>query len=121
LPEIHALLGRAFTLFALIVALWSLMLFLRRQTPGGNFWGTLVIGELLALVQAALGLIQWLGGNMPARSIHFLYGILGLLVWPATFAFTRGRIERRHILFWGLAGLFLFGLTLRASTTGRFQ
>ena len=117
LTDLHVILGRALRLFSLVVTLWSLILFVRRRDLEGNFWGTVVVGEALALAQGALGLARFLAGAAPARSVHFLYGVLGLLIWPAAFAFTRGRSGRREALIWAATSLFLFTLTFRSETT----
>ena len=81
----------------------------------GGVIGAVVVGELLMLTQASLGLILFLSGLYPATTIHFLYG--SLLALPAIWVYTRGATDRRASLVWALAGLFMFGLTLRAIGT----
>lgn len=119
LSDVHGILGNAFLYFALMIAAWALLHVLRQQEIGGSFWGGIVIGEGLALVQAAVGGIMVAQGLLPPRTIHFLYGGLTLLTWPAVFTFTRGGTGRREALYWALASAFLFGITLRAISTGR--
>ncbi len=119
LPDIHGILGNALLYFTLLIAAWALLHALRRQEIGGSFWGSIVIGEGLALVQAAIGGIMVAQGLLPPRAIHFLYGGLTLLTWPAVFAFTRGGTGRREALYWAFASAFLLGITLRAISTGR--
>jgi hypothetical protein len=115
---IHEFLSRAFLAFTGIVTVWSLFLGIRGEEIGGNFWGTIVVGEGLVAVQAAVGGWLVVNGALPARGIHFLYGALCALTWPAVFTFTQGRTGRREALVWAGVSAFLFALTLRAIVTG---
>lgn len=119
LVELHARLANTVQFFTLVVGLWALFNYVRRQGLTPSYWGTLVIGELLLAAQAVIGVVMYIQGGRPFRIIHFLYGVLVLLVWPGVFAYTDGRNTRREALIYGLASLFLFGLSLRAISTGR--
>ncbi len=118
LVEIHGRLANTAVLFTLVVGLWALFSYVRRQGISPSYWGTLVIGELLLVVQGLIGAVMFIQGGRPPRIIHFLYGVLVLLIWPGVYAYTEGRDTRREALIYGLASLFLFGLTLRAIGTG---
>lgn len=117
LTQLHGIIANAFTYFAALIAAWSLLLLVRRQELGGSYWGAVVLGEALAVAQALIGGIMVVQGLMPARMIHFLYGLVTLLTWPSVFAFTRGGTSRRDTLFWFLFSAFLVGIALRASGT----
>ncbi len=119
LVEIHARLGNTIVLFTLVVGLWALFNYIRGQGLSPGYWGTLVIGELLLATQTLIGVVMYFQGGRPPRIIHFLYGVLVLLIWPGVFAYTQGRDTRREALIYGVASLFLFGLALRAIDTGR--
>lgn len=115
---LHNRVANAAWLFMAIVAVWSLINYARGKGLEGNFLGAVVVGELLLVAQAILGLIMLLSGLFPPRIIHFLYGTLSVLVFPALWAYTRGDVSRRASLIWGLGGLAMVGLTLRAMGTG---
>lgn len=117
-PSVHAFLARVFTIFTLLIALYALFHLIRRQEISGDFWGAVVIGEGVVVVQSLIGLIRWIQGTYPARGIHFLYAALCLFAWPVVFAFTKGGTGRREVLVWVLVSAFLFGLALRAMSTG---
>lgn len=117
LPDIHSLLGTAFMYFTLFIAVWALYHLIGGREIGGDFWGAVAIGEGLIALQTVVGVILLLRGAMPLRTIHFLYGGVALITWPAVFAFTRGDTTRRAALFWLLFSLFLFGIALRAMST----
>lgn len=111
---LHTTLARAVMLYALILGLWGLLRYVRGEGLGGSYLGAVVIAEVLILVQGVLGVVLWLQGFNPGRAIHILYGVLTAITFPATFAFTHGELGRREMLYWGLVGLFVFGLSIRA-------
>ncbi len=119
LVQIHAGLADTVRLFTFVVGVWALVNYARGKGLAPSFWGALVIGEIVLALQALLGATLYIQGGRPPRIIHYLYGLLVLLVWPGVFAFTEGRSTRQEALYYGLASLFLFGLALRAISTGQ--
>jgi len=115
--EIHRILANAFTYFALVIALWALLHLIRRRELGGDFWGAVVIGEVLILAQVLMGVALVVMGLRPGRWMHYLYGVVALITWPALFAFTRGENNRRAVIIWIVVSIFLFGIALRAMST----
>lgn len=119
LSVIHDRLSNTVLLYVIAMAVWGFWRFFRKQRVDPNYWGALVIAEVLILVQGGVGGIMWLGSTLrPERSIHLLYGILIALSLPAAFLFTRGRDERRELLIYSAALLFLIGITIRSIVTG---
>jgi hypothetical protein len=114
---LHERIGNAAPLFMILAGVLSLFNYVRGRGVDGNILGILVVGEILMLVQAGLGLILLASGLFPGRLIHFLYGGLSVLALPALWVYTRGATDRRASLIWGLAGLFMMGLALRAIGT----
>jgi hypothetical protein len=117
LVEFHARLGNAGMLFALGLGLWGLILYFRQQGVTSSYFGSLVVGELLYLGQAIVGGLLYSGGRSPGQSVHILYGVLTVISIPAAYSYTRGNTDRRVALIYGVVGLFLFGVSLRAITT----
>ncbi len=119
LAFVHERLSITVLLFLTILGLWGLWNALRGEGASGSFWGALVIGEVLILVEALLGTVLFLGGLRAARSaVHILYGFVLVLSLPAAFSFTRGRSGRYESLIYALVALFLAGVTIRARITG---
>lgn len=119
LQVIHHNLGNAGVLFLAIAGIWALAIYFRRRDIDGNLWGILAIGELLFLAQAIMGMVMYVNGGRPARLIHYLYGILMMILIPATFAFTGGKATRSEALIYGLMALFMAAMAAtRAMTTG---
>jgi heme A synthase len=118
LPALHTIVARAFSAFTLIVTLLAAYRLIRRERLGPDFWGAVVIGEGLVALQAILGIALLVMGGQPARGeIHYLYGVLTLLSWPAAWSYARNQ-EDRETLIWMLVSAFLFALSLRATLTG---
>ena len=135
LADIHGRLANTALLFIAILAAWGLWRMIRKQGVSSSYWGALVIGEVLILLQGALGAYLWLVGERPDRGIHILYGIVSALVIPGVYAFTKGnqdtptsqdesvdqgerqRLERRTMMVYAFALLFLFGILLRSVGT----
>jgi hypothetical protein len=78
----------------------------------------IVVGNLLALGQAGLGVWMALNGLRPARWVHILYGIVAVLWIPVIQFINRSRSGRQETLVCALVSLFEFGIALRAMTTG---
>jgi len=117
LPEIHARLGNTALFFVLALALWGLWRAIRKQGLDSNYWGALLIGEILILLQGGLGAYLWLSGERPGRGIHILYGIVAALVIPGIYAYTKGDEDRRVMTIYGVTLLITVGIVLRAIMT----
>ena len=109
---------RAGLFITLIFGIWGLVLYFRKAPSGGGFRSTLVLTEALFIVQGLVGIAMFLGGRRPHDGLHWLYGILLVIVLPIAATYTSGRDTRREPLVYGIAGLFMAGLTIRALTTG---
>jgi hypothetical protein len=122
LRTLHSGFSNAIVLYSLALGLWALYSAWRRNGLSGSYWGALVLGEGLMIVQAVVGVLMWLQGSGPGQWVHILYGVLALIVWPGAYAFMYRRDvpqldPRRQAVLFGLIGLFLAGVGLRAITT----
>ena len=117
LAEVHGRLGTAAMYFMALLAIWGLFRFFRKQGVDSNYWGALVIGEILIVLQGLLGGYLWIIGARPGRTIHILYGVVAALVIPAVYAYTKGDEQRRAILIYGVSLLIGALLIVRAITT----
>ena len=115
---LHDRLANAMLLFALLAGLWGLVAYLRGRGVSGSYWGVLAAAEVLFIAQGVVGVLVFMNGLRPARGIHWLYGFVAVLTLPAYYAFSQGRDDRRAALAYGLLCLFLFGISLRAMSTG---
>ena len=115
---LHDRFADSLLLYLAAAGVWNLVAALRRRGLAPQTWGILVIGELLALAQGAIGLILYLEGARPARGLHLAYGVVAVLGLPAYYVISRGRDDRRASWGYALMCLFLAGISARAITTG---
>ncbi|MFN2196561.1 MAG: hypothetical protein ACK2UW_10620 [Anaerolineales bacterium] len=119
LTLVHDRLSLTALMYIVILGVWGLWRYFRGQGLAGSFWGALVVAEIVILIQGLLGGYLWISGLRPLRGgIHILYGITSALVIPGVFAFTRGESDRRVMLIYAIALLFLAGLIIRGISTG---
>ena len=119
LVQIHAGLANACLLFSLLAAGYAFLRYFQQRGVDGGFLGVIAIGELLYLAQVVVGLLLALGdGPRPARLwVHVLYGLMLVIMYPAAYAFTRGRDGPRELMTYAVVALFLAGIALRAVGT----
>ena len=118
LTQIHGALANTVMYYFIILAVWGLLRFFRKEGLNSSYWGALSIGEILILTQGTLGSFLWIGGAHPEQSLHFLYGIIGALVIPGLYLYTRGDERRQVMLVYGVSLLIAVALIIRAITTG---
>lgn len=114
---LHTRLANAVAIFMLVMGLWGLVNFIRRQPVSPSYFGALVIGELLIVAQVLAGITLYGVGLRSAGLIHYLYGVLTLISLPAAFAYVQGDQSHRATGVYAMVGLFVFGLALRGIFT----
>ncbi len=102
----------------LVVGLWGLISYFRKTGVSGSYRGTLVVGEMMLVLQGVFGITLVLSGYRPAQPLHFLYGGLSVFVLPILMQYARVRPEHQRPLIYGLGALFIMGLAIRAMMTG---
>jgi hypothetical protein len=116
---IHGVVSNSAYLFFLLLGLWGVFRYFRKRGVDGSYMGALVIGELIFVVQAVLGIILAVGGGTPGRgAFHYLYGAFAVVALPGLFAYLKGDDSNLAQLYYAIAALFLFGIALRAISTG---
>lgn len=120
LSTIHLLLSNTVWLFFLIIGLWGLLRAVQGRGVDGSYLGSVAIGQILFVVQAVLGFTLRIGGYRPAGGfMHWLYGTFALVFIPFVYlVWMRGDDSNQGQWILGFAALFMFGIALRAITTG---
>jgi hypothetical protein len=119
---VHERLYVTVLLFMIVMGGWGLVDFFRKQPISDHYTGALIIGEVLILIEALLGVILYMKGFRPVRSnIHILYGITAVIALPGAFAYTRGRDSRWEALIYACVCLFLAGLSIRLQQVATLQ
>jgi heme A synthase len=120
LTPIHSGIALACVISSAVVGTYGLWRFWRRDCIDKVLWGLVIIAQGLYLAQGMIGMAMVAQGLAPSRGgVHFLYGIVILVVFPLAYTFSRGRSGRREILMYALLGVFLTGVALRAIATGQ--
>ncbi len=115
---LHERVGNAVPLYMALLGMLSFINYFRGQGVDGGMLGAIIIGEIMMLVMAVLGITLFIALNrINSLSIHFLYGSLSVIFLPGLWLYTQGVTDRRASLIWGVAGIFMMGLTLRAIGT----
>src|SRR6202165_3635075 len=114
----HNGLFRTGLLITAFIGLWGLVTYFRKQPSSGSFRATLVLTEALFIIQGLVGVLMFANGRRPHDNLHWLYGVLLVIVLPIAMSYVSGRAARRDPLVYGIAGLFMAGLSIRAFTTG---
>lgn len=115
---LHTRFAVALILYMLVLGVWGVINYFRGSGISGSYLGALAIGEVLAIIQTLLGVGLLLSDAHPGKEIHFLYGALFPLIIPFVYTYARAQPARRASMLYGLATLFLFGVAIRAMTTG---
>ena len=110
---------RAGLLITAVIGVWGLVMYFRKQPSSASFRATLVLTEALFIIQGLVGALMFANGRRPHDNLHWLYGVLLVIVLPIAMSYVSGRDPRREPLIYGIAGLFMAGLTIRALTTGQ--
>lgn len=122
IEPLHERLALTARFYVAALGFWATWLAIRNRGLEGGFMGALVIGEVLLVAEALLGVILWLWLGMSiGGGLHVLYGLLVVLMWPFLYTFTRGGDggRRESILF--ASGTFFLWLMLQRAveTAGR--
>jgi hypothetical protein len=133
-PEVHEVVGFGVVGIFAVGWIWGLGAAISRRGPGERFWLWLTAAQVIAGLQAILGIVLLLTGHGLAtgsslqNSLHYVYGLLPLLLFVFAHMIARagnaslvGLDPKRRIAPWvpfAWAAFICFGLTLRALMTG---
>ena len=116
--ELHRIVSLSTVIFLGFLGIWGFVRSVRNNSVDGSYMGALVIGELLLITQALLGLILVIDGARPGRTVHFIYGAFALVALPGLFAYLKGDDTNTSQWYFAIATLFLAGVAVRAIGTG---
>jgi hypothetical protein len=118
-PDVHEIVG--FTVVALFTLgwLWGIALWALRRGAGTWFWRWLAAAQVVAALQALLGIVLLLLGYRPDTWLHLVYGFGPLIVLAIGHVAARSeQYAARPWVPFAWASFICFGLTLRALMTG---
>lgn len=99
--------------------LFGLILWVWRRAAGDWFWRWLVAAQLIAIVQALIGVLLLIIGRRPLTWLHLVYGFGPIVIFAIAHLLAREEAFRaKPWAPFALASFISFGLSLRALTTG---
>jgi predicted anti-sigma-YlaC factor YlaD len=81
-------------------------------------WWFTAFAELAVFVQVALGVGLVAGQHIKAPQFHMFYGFVAIIAVGIIYSY-RQQLRHRLYLLYGLGGLFVMGLGIRALLVGR--
>jgi hypothetical protein len=134
MPEVHEVVGFAVVGVFTVGWIWGLVAFIAKRDPGQRFWTWLVVAQVIAGIQALLGLTLLVLGYRPETWLHYVYGFGPLVIFLIAHQMARelhaqeggsqdrggqdrGRLSQPWVVF-AVAAFICFGLAGRALMTG---
>ncbi len=100
-----------------LVGLWALGAHWRPTLRRPALWWSTAAAELTIVVEVILGAILVNRDKGPAPQFHMFYGFVALATVGIIYSY-RHQLAAHIYLLYGLGGLFLMGLALRAVQVG---
>ena len=91
--DVHIANGFLLLVANALAGVWGGVAWLRRE-PSVAFWYALRVAQVVVVIQVALGSILLLAGRNAPSGLHYLYGVLPLVVSLAAEALRSGVSER---------------------------
>lgn len=82
-------------------------------------WWFTAVAQLTVFIQVVLGVVLIQGRDTEPFQFHMLYGFTAAFTVAIIYSYQSQLREHRYLLY-GLGGLFLMGLCIRALEVGRF-
>jgi hypothetical protein len=119
MPRVHEAIGFAIVTGFGVLFLWGLTSLIVRREPNRWFWRLLAVLQVTLIVQLVAGTILLILGDRRVL-LHYFYGSLfPAVVLVIAHVLARGMDDEKDTWkVFAVAAFFLFGLTLRALTTG---
>ena len=96
------------------VGLWALGAHRWPALRHRALWWATVVAELSVFVEVALGAVLAQGVEREALQFHAFYGFVGIVAVGVLYSY-RSQLRHRLYLLYGLGGLFVMGLAVRAA------
>ena len=116
LREAHADFSWVVVVTNAVVGLWALGAHYRERLRGRALWWATGVAQLTMVVEVCIGVALVALRDYEVEPMHTLYGFSGIAAIGILYSY-RDQIGRKNLfLLYGLGGLFMMGLALRAIT-----
>jgi FtsH-binding integral membrane protein len=96
-----------------VVGLWALAAHYREELRTSALWKATLVAEVTIFIEVALGVYLVAVDGFEVAQFHAFYGFVAIAAVGIIYSYRQQLAEQRHLLY-GLGGLFLVGLVLRA-------
>jgi hypothetical protein len=127
MSSVHIVVGFAVVAAFTVGWAWGGFAFIFRRDPGQPFWVWLVVAQVIAGIQAAIGVVLLLMGRWPSTWRHLVYGFGPLVILLIAHGMSR-EIQRQRErgantrlapwMLFAAAAFICFGLSTMALATG---
>lgn len=101
-----------------LAGLWSLGAHRFEALRSRALWAFVLVAQLTIFVQVALGVALVNREKLEFPAFHAFYGFVGIMAVAIIYSY-RNQMRHRLYLLYGLGGLFLMGLGIRAMLVGQ--
>ena len=113
LRDFHEVFGYVAIVANGIAGLVALVAWRARRLRGRWVWVVTIVAEAMMMVEVVIGVILVSGDRFVAARFHMFYGFLAFLTVGLAYQY-RDTLQDRTELLYGLVGLFIMGLGIRA-------
>jgi hypothetical protein len=111
--DFHRVWGYVAVVFNAVAGVIALVAWRYRRFRGRWVWIATIVAEAAILLQVAVGAILVASKDYTAPRFHMFYGFLAFLTIGIAYQYRHSMRGRREMLY-GLVGLFIMGLGIRA-------
>ncbi len=114
--EIHSRFAYVAIALNALVGIYALIAWKVRSWRGRPLWIATIVAEVAILIQVLLGVIMVAGDDVYRKTVprfHMFYGFLIFITIGILYQY-RAQMKGRQELLYGLGGLFIMGLGIRA-------
>jgi len=115
LREIHADFAWVVVATNAAVGVWALWAHVQPRVRTPRLWRATLVAELTIVAEVCLGVALVALEGYDVAQFHAFYGFVALFAVGIVYSYRQQLEEHLHLLY-GLGGLFLMGLALRAIT-----
>ena len=115
LRQVHADFAWVVVLANAVVGTWALAAHHRERLRTRALWPATIVAEVTIVVEVALGAALVALEDLEVAQFHAFYGFVALATIGIVYSY-RQQVAPHRFLLYGLGGLFLMGLAIRAMT-----
>jgi lipoprotein signal peptidase len=117
LLDVHAAFAWVVVISNALVGLWALGAHWLPALRHRSLWWATLVAELTIVAQVVLGVLLVTNEEREVPQFHMFYGFVALASVGIIYSY-RQQLKAWLYLLYGLGGLFLMGLAIRAMTIG---